>query len=201
MPEPGEIRTQADDARRGKQYQLAIQKYSELLELTFKDDSVFDNQLSLDFIHYAECLISSANPDDPNDDSLEIAWESLENVRVGIEKQPKEEQNIVRLIDVFELLGEISMKNGNFEESAEHYNRAATLALEKGDLAWRIPLNSLYMHAIVLQYASKINESSAALDKAIDFLNEEIAKEANSADIEDMNGIKQELIGRKNLIK
>ncbi|OHS94395.1 hypothetical protein TRFO_39425 [Tritrichomonas foetus] len=198
MSSAEEIRNQAEAARKSKNFTQAADLYSNLLEITYKEDQKLDVQACRDFVHYGECLISS---DDKDEETFETAWEVLENARVGYEQIPENERPPEGLIDCHELLGELSLKQLNFEEAASQYKTASDLALANKNLSWRIPLNSLFMRGVVLNYWNKVSEYKDALDKAIEFLDTEKVNPKNSADVKDMEEIRADLVSRRDSIR
>ena len=188
-----QLRTRAEAARKAKKYSDAADLYSNLLEKSYSAEGDLTPETCRDFIHYGECLIKSGETDE---ETFEIAWEVLENARVGYEQMEESKRPPEGLIDVHELLGELSIKQGNFTEAVSQYQAASELGLANENLSWRIPLNSLFMKAVALNLLVKDDEYQEAVRKAIEFLDKEKEKPKNAGDIKDMNEIRADLESR-----
>ncbi|KAK8897798.1 hypothetical protein M9Y10_000026 [Tritrichomonas musculus] len=198
MSSPEELRNRAEAARKGKNYTQAADLYSDLLAEVYSDDKDLSVQVCKDLVHYGECLLNTGENDE---DTFETIWEVLENARVGYEKMKEEDRPAEGLIDVHELLGELSLKRLDLEEAVSQYQQSSELALANPNLSWRIPLNSLFMKATALNYLGKLPEYRDALDKAINFIDEEKAKPKNAADIKAMDEIRADFVNRRENIR
>jgi tetratricopeptide (TPR) repeat protein len=190
MGDPEALREAGETARRGKDWQTGVEKYTELLELVYHENDDLSVQVCKDLVHYAECLIEA----DGDEDDRETAWECLENARIGYQKMDPDKVPETGLTDVYELLGEICKKNMDFEGCANQYKAASDIALSKPDLSWRIGLNSLYWYGLALEAAGKRNESATAFRRAIEFLDAERVKDNNARDLADMASIRADLV-------
>ena len=198
MSNPAELRSQAEAARRGKNYEQAADLYSDLLDVVFVDGQPLTVQVCQDLTHYGECLLNTGETDE---ETFETIWEVLENARVGYEQMKEEDRPPEGLIDVHELLGELSFKRVDLEEAALQYQQASDLALANPNLSWRIPLNSLFMRSTALNYLGRVAEYREALDKAIKFIDDEKAKSKNAADIQALDEFRADFVSRRNNIR
>ena len=194
MSSPEELRNQAETARKGKNYVEAADLYSNLLAEIYSDDQPLSVQICKDFVHYGDGLV---NTGENYEDTCETALEVLENARVGYEKMKPEERPPEGLIDVHELLGELSFKRLDLEEAASQYQQAIDLSLTNPDLSWRIPLNSLFMKSTALNYLGRVSDYRNALDQAIKFIDDEKVKPKNAADVQAMDEIRADLVTRR----
>lgn len=195
---PEELRNRAEAARRGKNYVEAADLYSDLLAEIYSDDKPLTVQICKDFVHYGECLLNTGEKDE---ETYETIWEVLENARVGYEQMKEEDRPPEGLIDVHELLGELSFKRLDLEEAALQYQQASELALANPNLSWRIALNSLLLRSTALNYLGKIPEYRAALDKAIQFIDDEKAKPKNAADVKALDEFRADFVSRRDNIR
>ena len=198
MSSPEELRNRAETARKGKNYVEAADLYSDLLAEIYKEDQPLSVQICKDFVHYGECLLNTGEKDE---ETFETIWEVLENARVGYEQMKEEDRPPEGLIDVHELLGELSFKRVDLEEAALQYQQASDLALANPNLSWRIPLNSLFMRSTALNYLGRVAEYREALDKAIKFIDDEKAKSKNAADIQALDEFRADFVSRRNNIR
>ena len=200
MSEEAEIlnlREQAQAARKSKDYKAAIDLYARLLELAYKDGDELPILICRDFIHYAECLLYSQPKPNPNEEELEIAWDCLEKARLGYEAAPNDETKFIGLIDVHDILGEITLTNGNYEEAANQFKISSEIGLAHKELSWRLPLNSLFCYSNALIYSGKLAEARTSITQALSLIDEILAKpETTEADKNDLNDFKSQMSAR-----
>ena len=198
MSNPAELRSQAEAARRGKNYEQAADLYSDLLDVVFVDGQPLTVQVCQDLTHYGECLLNTGETDE---ETFETIWEVLESARVGYEKMKEEDRPPEGLIDAHELLGELSLKRLDFEEAVSQYQQSSEIALANPNLSWRIPLNSLFMKATALNYLGKLQEYRDALDQAINFIDAEKVKPKNANDVSAMEDFRADFVSRRENIR
>jgi hypothetical protein len=181
------LRAEAEVFRRNHEWQKASDKFSDLLDLVYSRDSDLTPEVCTDLLHYSECLIEGFAPGDDEDDSdLETAWECLEHVRVTYERMDSAPNG--KLADVYDLLGQISLKNGRFEEAVGQYSRMAEVAV---GLSWRVRLNALFLKAVALRMNEKDAEALVAFRAALSYLDGERVNTENARDVSDFNAIRE----------
>lgn len=197
-----QLRQQADAARKARDYKKAVDLYDQLLKVAYNDGDELTALICRDFIHYAECLLYMQDKHKPNEEDLEIAWECLEKARLGYEAMPDEETKFVGLIDVHDLLGEITMTNSNFQEAAEQFRLSSEIGLAHPELSWRLPLNSLYCRSNALIYSKRIAEAIPIIEEALKIIESTLGKEGTTeADKKDLEDFKAELTFKVNKLK
>ena len=181
MSSNSQLRQQAEEARKQKNWSVACDRYSELLKAEYGDDSELTVQICQDLTEYAYCLLRETEPD------LKAAWECLENAKKGYLEMKEEDIPPTGLTDVYEFLAEIGVKNRAYEEASAQYLKILEIVARKPDLSWRIGLNAHYMNTICLEAVGKINEAIESASKTIDFAQEAKAKnEKDAAEIDDI---------------
>ena len=196
------LREQAQAARKAKDYKNAIDLFARLLDAVYKEGDELPLLICRDFIHYAECLLYAQPKGNPNEEELEIAWECLEKARLGYEAAPNEEAKFVGLIDVHDILGEITLANANFVEAANQFKASSEIGLAHKELSWRLPLNSLYCQSNALIYAGNLADARPVISEALKLIEEVLAKpEITDADKADLNDFKKELSTRLSKIQ
>lgn len=189
-----QLREQADAARKAHDYKKGVELFDQLLKLVYKEGDELPALICRDFIHYAECLLYMQDKKNPCEEDLEVAWECLEKAKIGYEAMPQEEAKFIGLIDVHDLLGEITLSNGNYPEAAEQFKISSEIGLAHSELSWRLPLNSLYCRSNALIYAREIAGAIPVIEEALKFIETNLAKEGVSEnDKKDLEDFKKEL--------
>lgn len=196
------FRSQAQNERKAKNYKRAVDLYDELLKMAYHDGDEISETICRDFIHYAECLLySQPRGAPPDEEDLEIAWDCLENARVGYEKMQDDEKKFIGLIDVHDLLGEITLANHNYDEAQNQFKQSSEIGLAHPELSWRLPLNSLYYRCNALIYNRKLSEAYPIIMQTIEFIETQLNKDLPEADKADLNDFKAELTMKADKIK
>jgi tetratricopeptide (TPR) repeat protein len=149
-------------------------------------------QTCVDLIHSAECLIQRFSG---GDDHLETAWDSLEHARIAYEQMDPAERPPTGLSDVHELLGEVSVKNYNYDEAISQYAAVAQIAAENPNRSWRIGVNALYMRAVLLATLERPADARDAFGRAIEFIDQKRPR-ANDADAADLDSFRVSIVQR-----
>jgi hypothetical protein len=191
------LRASAEAAWRQYQWKDAIPHYVALLELEYKNHEDLPLEVCWDLIHYSECLLE-ANEAASAEDDRETAWECLEHARISLEKMPAESVPDTALPQLHELMATIAMKNRDLPEAISQFGSVIRFAEQKPGLSWRIGLNALFMSAVVFQLQAKNQDSREGFTKAIEFLDERIARNSDDPDLSAMTEIRNSLVDRRN---
>lgn len=130
---------------------------------------------------------SDTNENEAEEDggNLEVAWEVLQNAALIFQRQ--EERGLVKLLDVYTEMANISIENGNFEIALEDFNRALTTFsyLEDDDKNDRIAAEIHYKIGLCQSMLKFYDESVKSFQKACDILATVIEVEKSKAQTED----------------
>lgn len=131
---------------------------------------------------------------------MEVAWEVLQNAALIFQRQ--EDKGLVKLLDVYTEMANISIENGNFEIALDDYNRALTTfsCLEDADKNDRIAAEIHYKIGLCESMLKLYDDSVKSFQKASDILatviESEKAKEQTedtAANIKDLEETLQEI--------
>ena len=181
-----QLREQAINSRKQKNWSEACEHYSELLKEEYQDEEDLSVQVCKDLVDYAYCMLREEEPD------LSAAWECLETAKRGYSLMKEEDVPPDGLADVYEFLAEIGVKNGAYEEATNQYAKIIDLTTKHPDLSWRVGLNAHYMTTICLEAAGKYGDGVEAASKALEFLQK--AKGDNEKDARELDEIAQSII-------
>lgn len=114
------------------------------------------------------------NPLDNEVGDLQLAWENLEAARAIWSKDDK---NAAKLVDVYQLLGDVAMENESFEDALEDFNSALKAAETAGmPKSERRVAEIHFKRSIVLHYLGKLEEALQSVKCAIESLDQHKAK-------------------------
>jgi tetratricopeptide (TPR) repeat protein len=187
--EAAALRNEAEHLRRNHDWKRASEKFSDLLDIVYSRDGNLSAEVCNDLLNYAECLVEGFSPEDDADDSdLENAWDCLEHARVSYEKMEAAPRG--KLADVYDLLGQISIKNGNFDIAASQFENMAAHSV---GLSWRVRLNALFMRGAALHAGGKEADALAAFTQALAYIDGEREKPENANDRANIADIRERI--------
>ena len=117
----------------------------------------------------AEKMQADEQLEKPNEDDMAIAWEVLDTARV-ILKDCKDKESQLKLSEVYNLLGEVSMETENFSQAASDYKECCVIKeslLEKDN---RALAESHYKLAMALEYSDRKSEALIHVQKCLNIL-------------------------------
>lgn len=195
-----EMREKAFLKKKNKEYKEAIDLYSDLVEFLDKEENVFNDFENIKvLIFYAECLVFSQNCGDNIDEDLfETAWISLEKARnLYLNKDDCFEKN-KGLIYVYDIQGDMMLKNGNYSEAVKHYDSSVKIGFSANDIPWRMKLASLFNLCSAYKYLDDIDNFAKNIDRGIKYIDEILTKdELEEKERDDLNLFKNEFLFNK----